>query len=404
MKSIVSTFLLSFFVLSLHAQWTPIAPLPAALRSTDHSFGFAIDGTGYLVSGTQYMQSVLKTMYKYNPENDKWTAMEDFPGKARGYAIGDVYEGKAYFGFGSSGFNTMLNDLWVFDPSDASWTELASCPCKGRQHPSFVAVNGKIFVGLGNDADKDLKDWWEYDIDSNSWTQRPDLPGSARHHPYQFGLGGHVYVGFGHSGIVIFKDWFRYDPSSNTWTKLGIFQGEGRVAGTQFSHNGFGYALSGDGSDHSSMETGEFWQYNPDTDTWLQLPPHPGSSRWAPASFVINDEVYLINGFEKFSFTYENEAFKYKLSDLADTKTLEQFNIRISPNPVANRLYIHTNGTNWSNDKMKSSIFNTQGQVVYSSNSIDSSIDISSLSAGNYWLMIQDKTNSGKWIKSFVKN
>jgi len=63
------------------------------------------------------------------------------------------------------------------------------------------------------------------------------------------------------------------------------------VAGTQFSYNGFGYVLSGDGDNHGSMNTGEFWAYDPVTDTWDELPPHPEGSRWAPASFIIDGEL-----------------------------------------------------------------------------------------------------------------
>ena len=87
-----------------------------------------------------------------------------------------------------------------------------------------------------------------------------------------------------------------YSIENEEWELLESLPGEARVAGTQFSFNGLGYVLSGDGDNHSSMETGEFWSYDPVSDSWTQLPPHPGTSRWAPASFIINGEVYLING------------------------------------------------------------------------------------------------------------
>ena len=38
------------------------------------------------------------------------------------------------------------------------------------------------------------------------------------------------------------------------------------------------------------METGEFWAYDPVSNTWEARPDHPGQSRWAPASFIIDGE------------------------------------------------------------------------------------------------------------------
>ena len=52
--------------------------------------------------------------------------------------------------------------------------------------------------------------------------------------------------------------------------------------------------LSGEGADHRSMSTGEFWRFS--AGEWKQLSPHPGRSRWAPSSFVLNGYVYLFNG------------------------------------------------------------------------------------------------------------
>lgn len=272
--------------------WTPVEPLPNNFRS-DHSYGFVLNETGYLVAG-QTANGYSNAFFSYDPALDAWTALEDFPGSARGYAIGDDWNGKAWFGFGQ-GPSGLLNDLWVFDPVVGSWEEKASCPCDARMHPAFVALDDRIYVGLGN-SPEDLSDWWEYDMETDTWSEKPSFPDTQRHHPYQFGIDGQVYVGFGHHGGEIFNEWYRYDPLSETWSEMATLPDQGRVAGAQFTHDGKGYALSGDGEGHTSMMTGEFWQYDPLNDSWAQWPPHPGMSRWAPASFVLNNEVYLING------------------------------------------------------------------------------------------------------------
>ena len=305
----------------LQAQvWEQVSSIPGSFSESHHSFAFSLDGMGYIVTGNSEF-GVRDDFYQYNPSTDSWTALAPFPGGGRGFAIGDTLDGKAYFGFGTDG-GTRLNDLWVFDPADMSWTELASCPCEARIHPALVAQKGKVFVGMGGGIDSgNMNDWWVYDIASNSWSQKDDFPSSVRHHPYQFGIGDYVYTGLGH-GSDIYNDWYKFSIEDETWTQVASLPGEARVAGTQFSFNGIGYVLSGDGDDHSSMESGEFWSYDPVADAWTQLPAHPGTSRWAPASFVIDGSVYLINGTTYTPFLgneYISEVYKFDLYSTIDS-------------------------------------------------------------------------------------
>ena len=95
---------LLIFILALpsYAQdWQPVAPLPDGFVS-NHSFGFALDGMGYLVAG-ESTGGYSDAFYQYNPSSDGWMAMAPFPSPARGYTIGDTWDGRAWMGFGNSG-------------------------------------------------------------------------------------------------------------------------------------------------------------------------------------------------------------------------------------------------------------------------------------------------------------
>jgi len=131
--------------------------------------------------------------YQYDPVSDQFTQLDDFPGGARSFAIGDTWNGKAYFGFGSND-TQLLGDLWEFDPVTQAWTELATCPCTPRRHPALIAHNGKVFVGLGGSITGDRNDWWIYDIPTDTWTEAAEFPSLRRHHPYQFAIDDYVYV------------------------------------------------------------------------------------------------------------------------------------------------------------------------------------------------------------------
>ncbi|MEM6967622.1 MAG: kelch repeat-containing protein [Bacteroidota bacterium] len=367
-RNLLSFALLLFCFVSNGQTWEALNDSP---YSGHHAINFSIDGVGYSVTGN-IVSSIInpfgspsKQFYSYDPDLDEWTQLADYPGSNRGYGIGDVWEGKAYIGFGLNGNDTPLRDLWSYDPATDTWTELASCPCTPRFHPAFVALNGKIFMGMGGSDNGNLNDWWEYDIAADTWQQRPSFPSLVRHHPYQFAIGDYVYTGLGHGngpGLNIYQDWYRYDPANNQWTQVASIPAEGRVAGTQFSHNGKGYVLSGDGDDHSYMDTGEFWEYDPVADTWTELPPHPGTSRWAPSSFIIDDYVYFMTGLSQ-SLVEDAYVWRYLMeSTPTSTTDLDEQALRIFPNPSSDVITIALENANATIQGI--SIFNLKGQLL----------------------------------------
>jgi N-acetylneuraminic acid mutarotase len=265
-------------------------------------------------------------MFKYDKLNDSWTQLQDFPSFGRGYAYAVSVGDKAYVGFGSTDNGLFPTDWWEYDMLNDLWTQKSSFIGDGRNHPAMILVNNKIYVGCGSNNNGNLDDWWEYDINLDTWTVKNNFIGNNRHHPYYFGLGDYAYVGFGHGSMVgpgsnpssnsyIYNDFYRYDPFNDSWLQLADFPSEARVAGTQFSYNGKGYILSGDGDDHDPLDFGEFWEYNPVNDSWIQLPSHPGDAIWAPGSFVIGCDAYFILG-QNNNYNLPSlpvSLFKYKL-------------------------------------------------------------------------------------------
>jgi len=252
---------------------------------------------------------------------------------------------------------------------------LADFPGPGRKHPAMVAVTKnqeewQIHVGLGDDGTQNFDDWWIYDIDAGSWTQQASFPGTPRHHPFYFGLADAAYAGLGHSGGGIERDWYQL-TSDGGWLREADFASyeiddyslpadgndatsqsntpvttEARVAGTQFaielpltmrlesefeasswnnnSNNNdslsgsWGFVLSGDGDDHRTMDTGEFHAFDATTSQWIQLPPHPGASRWAPGSWVMRGtgRAYFTSGYDRSTKTLYADLWRIDLSGL----------------------------------------------------------------------------------------
>lgn len=394
MKNIYTLFTLLFFSAYLQAQnWNTLNGIPEGIH---HPVTFALGNFGYSLTGTNTFGNDTKKMYRYNPITDTWATMSDFPGSSRSFSIGLSYGGYGYMGFGVSG-NQYLRDLWRFDPSTNQWTRLADCPGLARRHPAFMAANNKIYVGLGNDNRGDLKDFWVYDIATDTWTQLPDIPGDARHHPFMFGVEGEVFAGMGHGGPIIYDDWYRFDTVLNNWVAMNDFPGEARVAGTQFSHAGRGYVLSGDGDNHSFMATGEFWEYQYQNDSWTQLSPHPGRSRWAPGSFVIADTLYFFGGVNRANNTFPTDMFSYQLNSTLDKEEYTAFEWSVYPNPTKNGiLYLE------SEEPIEvARILSLNGQELQRIEGNLSRLDISQLPVGLYLLEVKtvDGLSSRKKIR-----
>ena len=392
-KSFLAAFLV--FSITLPAQsWVVKADAPIGRH---HPISFALNGKGYAITGTDSIGQPTDDAFEYNPTSDTWNVLTDFPGLARSYGIGTVANGKAYLGFGATD-SAYLKDFWSFDPTNGTYTQLANCDCSSRKHPAMISIGNRIYVGLGNDVTGDKNDWWLYHIDDNTWTQLANLPGPGRHHPYMFNAGGEIFAGLGHSGPTILKDWYKLDTISNTWMAMNQFPGEGRVAGTQFNMHGYGFILSGDGDDHSFMATGEMWRYNPANDTWLEFQPHPGKSRWAPGSFVINDEVFFFGGVNS-SSNYPNDLLSFDIA-AATVGFAEKVmvNTYFYPNPAKNLI-------SWEFHRSVTEVvlINTLGQVIATSKADTKQMDVSNLNQGIYFVQFFSKNDILKTSKVIIQ-
>lgn len=367
----------------LFAQaWEPMASLPGgASDARHHPVTFSADGYGYLLAGSVNGVEARDFM-RYEALTDTWEILPDFPGAVRSFSYATTRGTKAYVGFGGAN-GVPYNDFWEYNIQTEEWTRLADCPCQPRYHPAFIQLDDKIYVGLGNNS-SNLEDWWEYDILTDTWSEKDDLPGPPRHHPFYFGINGIAYVGLGHGNSVngnlsIYRDFYKFDPSTDEWTQLNDFPGEGRVAGTQFDYNGKGYVLSGDGEDHSFMEEGEFWEYDPQSDEWTQLTSHPGSSRWAPGNFVIENFVYFMCGLSSIQLEYDMMRFELEPLTTA-VRHIAAEPIDVFPNPAKGFINIEADITQFSEIRL----INSHGQSMQIANR--NHINLEDLPAGMYFL------------------
>ncbi len=367
-----------------------------------HSNGYGYEGKAYIFEGVFQNDGpdrVSNELWEYTPETDSWVRLLDFPGVPRSIAIGDDWDGKYYYGFGFGGNQVgYLNDLWVFDPVDTSFTQLPSCPCVGRTHPAFVAHQDKIYMGSGSSANGDLTDWWVYDMKEMMWTQKEDIPGPRRHHPFQFSADRFIYVGGGHQ-----FNWMRWDPQTDQWDSIDDYP-QGRVAGTQFSYDGKGFVLGGDDFRHDHVpDEDTFLRYDPDEDIWEKMPQLPNGSRWAPSSFIIEDDLYYFGGLSDIDIS-DSTMWKIDLSLLDVMVSTDELGngegISFWPNPATEFITV-----NAVSDQVHSvQIIDMQGRLVKDAILVSSSqtLRLHSTIPGIYWLRFMD-VNGSEIFKSVLQ-
>jgi N-acetylneuraminic acid mutarotase len=385
--------------LAMNAQsWVQAADFIGNPPERHHPVTFSINGYGYMATGVDANNLLYRDFYKYDPSADSWEKLPDFPGAARGLAYGDTASGKAYLGFGVG--QQYFNDLWEFDPETEQWRELTPCPCEGRTHPAFVAEGDYIVVGFGNDQSGNKNDFWQYQISTDTWEEIADPVGNNRHHPFYFGIDGDVYVGLGHGSVQevwnglttpIYRDWHKWTPGVSTeWTKMQDFPGEPRVAGQQTAFRGKGYVVSGQGYDHQNFDRGEFWEYDPQTDSWSELPPHPGTGRWAPGSFLLQGRLYIVGGRAHIGSNKQNFDLRKDMwyVNLVPSSVDEDrvASAGVWPNPASD-VFSFGSGI----ELVSYTITDMNGKTVIGSDSgMFSDVNISGLSAGQYIVTAKD--------------
>jgi uncharacterized delta-60 repeat protein len=103
----------------------------------------------------------------------------------------------------------------------------------------------------------------------------------------QYSFNSSSVVGFTNSYIYMFE----YDPLNNTWKQKSRYPGSGNM------HVGGGFVLNnkiyyGSGQDYNFNYTTDFWEYNPQTDSWSNIGNIPiGITK--PFTFTLHNKGYM---------------------------------------------------------------------------------------------------------------
>ena len=301
MKKNYLLLLLLTIVMASQAQYTWLAKdsFPGAPRGVAATF--SVGNTGYMVGGfTQYPGVWVNEVWAYGPTNDTWVQKNNFPNATAGSAVFSIGDSSYVVGgYVGGGLNNNLN--YLYNPSNDSWGAKASFPENGVSGAFSFVINGTAYVGTGErPGANNSTSVYSYTPSTDSWSSVASYPESLVN-TVGFAIGGLGYAGLGSNGSLSqTSDFYSYSPVTNTWTPIASFPGEPRNSAMAFVINGKAYVGGGwtgiPGNPSVIYDLGNFYCYDPASNTWSQLPGLPGRAREHANTFVLNDNAYVVGG------------------------------------------------------------------------------------------------------------
>lgn len=212
-------------------------------------------------------------LYSFNPDVNIAKKEQNIPydGNSGSFIASFVLEGYIYF---------MSNDsekILKYHIESKKWMN-----SKGRP---FEPDGDALFGFAINDTGYFMSefDFYSFNIDNREWTKK------VRLHTKQIYsaevAGGKAYVMNEHRRI------YSYDPKTNSWEAGAKYPGEWNGKIISFSQNGKIYY----GGSYGETEIAtDFWEYNPESDTWREVGSLPLiHSDYGLFTFSINGSSYL---------------------------------------------------------------------------------------------------------------
>lgn len=201
------------------------------------------------------------------------------------------------------------NDTIESDSEDGNWVKQSDFEGVTRSGAFSFTIGDFAYVGLGFDGDDYVTDFWRYDADRNFWEEMAEFPGEGRISAAAFSVDGKGYVGTGYNGdleVEELQDFWEYDPDANTWTEIAPFGGGARYSSVAFTLNGRGYV--GTGFDGNYLK--DFWAYDPVTNEWTQTISLFGSKREGAVAFVVDGVAYVGSGRNNGQYLFDFWSFR----------------------------------------------------------------------------------------------
>ena len=295
-------------LLEINDKWFRLKNTPITQSPSGYTFAncFVSNGLAYIVLNNT------SVFWEYDPANDKWKRLADFPGKPRWNGVGFMINGIIYFGTGTDYKNT-LKDWWMYDISSNKWSTRNDFAGEKRYAAVAFQIDNSGYLGTGKvyesfSSGNSYSDFWKYTPDNDSWSRIANYPmfesfGSIYGIWYGFGIvyNNNAYVGLGNALITgdNYGNWiYKYNPVSNTWQRIANFP---LASG---NNNSVGFTLGNNLYIRTAMSK-DFYYYNDASNTWTKLKTDISTDIDEGIAFANNGKIYIGLGRENAMWEYD---------------------------------------------------------------------------------------------------
>jgi N-acetylneuraminic acid mutarotase len=245
--------------------WAQMASLPGLARCGATSF--VLNGFGYITCGWTTTQSAtqLNDTWKYDPVNNSWLQVSNFPGSGRYTAAAFVIGNYAYVG---TGYTPLKNDFYRYDPLNDTWSPIAQAPIAIQSAAAFE-LGGKGYLVAGHTSSGIIDDVFEYNPSLNVWTSKNNYPLPVAG-AFVFKINGIVFCGLGLTSLgppyIYTSNIYRYDSATDAWTYVSSFPSFGRSTAIGLSYNNDGFIYGGNNQTSGTVTPlNELWKFSTTT-------------------------------------------------------------------------------------------------------------------------------------------
>jgi len=247
--------------------------------------------------------------------NDKWFRLSDAPISANGSGYSSEYTLANCFVSNNKAFIGLNNksEFWGYDPIQDKWEKLSDFPGTPRWYGTGFVIDDNIYFGTGSGNGEDLKDWWKYDISLNSWTQKSNFSGEKRTGAVAFQVGNSGYLGTGFLWNVSYydhgyTDFWKYSSTNDSWslvTNYPMFENFGMWWGIALANNTEAYMGLGNVTISGDYEKW-MYRYEPSSNSWYRIANYPYADvNNAAIGFELGGDIYIKTSYSD-DFYYYN--------------------------------------------------------------------------------------------------
>ncbi|WP_213453760.1 S8 family serine peptidase [Rhizomonospora bruguierae] len=250
---------------SADSSWKPVREYPTA--SYDNQAA-TLNGKVYSLGGATSATS--RKAYVYDPGTDTWSALPDMPNGRSQPSVAAV-NGMIYAIGGWGDSTEPVASVDAFDPEQGAWHTVAGATNPAPRAAAGTAVaDGQIYLvgGCVTGACPDSDDVVIFNPATGTFRAGAKYPHLGSYIGCG-GIGGQVYCAGG-STTESFSDAYSYDPRGDAWTRLADMPLD--LWASQYTAASGLLILAGGVTDGFATVTNRAVAYDPETDTWSDLP------------------------------------------------------------------------------------------------------------------------------------